>query len=120
MILFCTRILCYKTGECGVIKTILIVLCTISFLFSNTCTANQKLANYLGTGSKPRLHLELSPDNGPRWTSFNIDYQQTGNIPWSKKASLDYSPWNILDEKGNYYGRVTLHSDGHTASIENM
>jgi len=78
-----------------------------------------QLANYLGTGKNPRLHLELSQNNGPGWKPFNIDYRGLGAIPSSQTPKNDYSPWNVKDENGNYYGTVTLHSNGKTASFDN-
>lgn len=75
-----------------------------------------QLTNYMGTGSNPRLHLELSEKNGPGWKSFTIDYQGIGTIPSSSNPAIDYSPWNIKDEDGNYYGTITLHSNGVVAT----
>ena len=74
----------------------------------------QQLANYIGTGANPRIILELSPNNGPGWGSFTIDYQGIGNVPWSSDPSKNWSPWNVKDTNGNYYGTITLKSDGNT------
>jgi len=95
---------------------ILMALCSISL---NAYAENQQLANYLGTGSHPQLRIELSANNGPKWQSFSIAYRGIGNIPWSSSASEDWSPWSVIDEKGNYYGTITLHSDGAKASWGN-
>lgn len=63
------------------------------------------LTNYLGTGSNPRLCLTLG-DNQAGWKSYRIDYQQAGNVP------NGWSAWNVTDEFNNYYGTITLTSDG--------
>lgn len=89
----------------------------LAFAFFNI-HANQKVANYLGTGSNPKLYLELSANNGPAWKPFIIDYQGIGSIPWSTNSSKNWSPWNVKDEQGNYYGTITLHSDGNKATWE--
>lgn len=91
--------------------------------FSNLLIANtpgQQLANYLGTGSNPRLQLQLSA-NGPNWGSFTIDYQQVGNVPWSSNSSVNWSSWNVYDtaSPSNYYGTITLTSDGTTVQWNN-
>lgn len=77
-----------------------------------------QLANYLGTGEHPHLVLELS-DNGPGWDPFTIDYQNIGNIPWSKERKKDWSAWNVKDSDGNYYGTITLHSNGQEVTWGN-
>ncbi len=79
--------------------------------------APQQLANYLGTGSDPKLVLELSEENGPGWDSFTIDYKGIGGIPYHSTTSKNWSPWNVKDECGNYYGTITLHSNGSTATL---
>src|SRR5579862_2360961 len=68
------------------------------------------LVNYLGDGNQPRLHLELSPDNGFGEQSFSIDYQQIYELPCNNTDSTNWMPWNVKDEKGNYYGTITLNS----------
>jgi hypothetical protein len=78
----------------------------------------QVLFNTLGAGANPRLHIELSPDNGPKWEPFSIDYRGMGNIPWSKTPGNDASPWIVKDEQGNYYGTITLHSDGEKVTFD--
>lgn len=87
--------------------------------FSTAYAVPQQLANYLGTGSNPDIHLELSPSNGPAWGSYNIDYGQLGNVPYSSNSSNQWSPWNVKDENGNYYGTITLNSDGNTVTWSN-
>lgn len=82
---------------------------------STHAAPSQQLANYLGTGNNPRLHLDLSK-NGPNWQSFSIDYQGVGGIPFSSVAAKDWSTWDVKDEKANYYGTITLHSDGSKAT----
>jgi len=87
-------------------------------LFCNPLTAattGQQLANYMGNGSTPRLQLVLST-NGPDWSTFTIDYQQLGNVPWSGDSSNNWSSWNVFDtaSPANYYGTITLSSDGTT------
>jgi len=86
-------------------------------LFSNFLGAQsgQQLANYLGSGSNPRLQLQLSA-NGPGWGGFTIDYQQLGGVPWSSNSSINWSSWNVIDtdSPSNYYGTITLTSDGNT------
>jgi len=75
--------------------------------------SGQQLANYMGTGSNPRLQLILA-SNGPNWNSYTIDYQQIGNVPWSSDSSENWSSWNVFDTATppNYYGTITLTSDG--------
>lgn len=77
-----------------------------------------RLANYIGTGINPRIVLELSPDNGPKWGSFTIDYQGIGNVPYSSDPSKNWSPWNGKDQDGNYYGTITLNCDGQTVTMD--
>ncbi|MFA6916139.1 MAG: cellulase family glycosylhydrolase [Parachlamydiales bacterium] len=91
--------------------------------FSNLLIGNtpgQQLANYLGTGSNPRLQLQLSA-NGPNWGAFTIDYQQIGNVPWSSDSSSNWSSWNVYDtaSPANYYGTITLSSDGSSVQWNN-
>jgi hypothetical protein len=88
-------------------------------LVTFTVDGVQQLANYLGTGSNPRISLVLSPDNGPHWGSYNLDYQGVGNVPWSKDPANDWSPWDAKDQDGNYYGTITLKSDGETVTWGN-
>lgn len=90
----------------------------VTFLVFNLplFSQGQQLANYLGTGSSPRLQLPLFSQNGPNWNSFTIDYQGIGNIPYSSDPSTNWSPWNVVDTDGNYYGTITLNSDGQSAS----
>jgi hypothetical protein len=72
----------------------------------------------LGTGSNPRLHLELGA-NGAGWKPYDIDYGQPGQIPWSGDPTKQWVAWNVKDEKGNYYGTVNLKgSDGNQALWE--
>jgi hypothetical protein len=75
-----------------------------------------QLANYIGTGS-PKLVLELG-DNGPKWKSFTIDYQQLGAIPYSSEKGKDWSSWNVKDTAGHYYGTITLISNGTEVSFK--
>lgn len=81
--------------------------------------AVQQLANYIGTGSNPHILLELSPQNGPGWGPYTIDYQGIGNEPWSTDPSNQWAPWNVKDTSGNYYGTITLNSDGNTVTWNN-
>lgn len=82
--------------------------------------ASQQLANYLGTGSNPRIQLQLSA-NGPNWGAYTIDYQGIGNVPWSSDASNNWSSWNVVDTATppNYYGTITLTSDGSSVQWNN-
>jgi hypothetical protein len=100
------------------IKKLLIFILFFSVSSFKVVYADQKIGNYLGTGSDPRLHLELSENNGPGWKPFSIDYQEIGNLPWSNDPSKDWSPWNVKDEDGNYYGTITLRSDGNKATFD--
>lgn len=102
---------------------ILMIFFSLFVAFSNHLTAatsGQQLANYLGTGSNPRLQLVLSA-NGPNWGAFTIDYQQIGNVPWSTDSSNNWSSWNVFDtaSPANYYGTITLTSDGTTVQWSN-
>lgn len=83
-------------------------------------STGQQLANYLGTGSNPRLVLELSA-NGPNWGAFTIDYQGVGNTPWSSNPAINWSSWDVKDTATpqNYYGTITLLSDGTTVQWNN-
>jgi len=83
-------------------------------------TTGQQLANFLGTGSNPRLVLELSA-NGPNWGAFTIDYQGVGNVPWSSNSAINWSSWDVKDTANpqNYYGTITLTSDGTTVVWNN-
>ncbi|MFZ4115477.1 MAG: glycoside hydrolase family 5 protein [Chthoniobacterales bacterium] len=63
--------------------------------------------NYLGTGSNPRISLQLSA-NGNGWNPYSIDYQSRGNIPWSSDSANNWSTWNVNDENSNYYGTITI------------
>lgn len=72
-----------------------------------------QLTNYLGTGSDPRLRLTLADNAPPKWNPFTIDYGQFGDVPHG------WSAWNISDENGNYYGTVTLTSDGTNLTWKN-
>ena len=66
------------------------------------------LVNYLGTGSSPKLHLELG-DNGPKWGKFNIDYGAAGDVPWiANDPNREWVVWNVKDENGNFYGSISL------------
>lgn len=91
-----------------------------TMVLSNANSSGQQLANYLGTGSNPRLQLQLSA-NGPNWGGFTIDYQQIGNVPWSTDSSNNWSSWNVVDtaNPSNYYGTITLTSDGSTVKWSN-
>jgi hypothetical protein len=71
-----------------------------------------KLWNWLGMGSKPRLHLELG-DSVPKWDTFNIDYGQEGGMP------SEWSAWNVKDEQKNNYGTITVARDGSNWSVRN-
>jgi hypothetical protein len=78
--------------------------------FSSLAQPMDQLANYLGTGDNPRLQLVLSDQNGPGWGSYTIDYQGIGNIPDSSNPSNNWSPWNVMDTAGHYYGTIDLKS----------
>ena len=73
-----------------------------------TAFAVNSLANYIGTGQSPRIVLELS-SNGLNWKPYSIDYQGIGEIPPT------WSTWNAKDMDGNYYGTITIKSDGTTS-----
>ena len=98
-------------------------LLLLSFFMLACCSLfaqGQQLYNYLGTGSNPRLQLVLSA-NGPNWGTFTIDYQNSGGVPWSSDASNNWSSWNVYDTASpkNYYGTITLTSDGNTVQWSN-
>lgn len=79
---------------------------------SSVTLAAQELANYVGTGSNPRIILQRG-ENGEKWGPVNrIDYRAKAEIPFSNDPSKDWSIWNIKDDKGNYFGTLTLHSNG--------
>ena len=96
-------------------------VCTLFFSFlllisSNVFAVNQ-LFNYLGKGSNPTLRLELSA-NAPGWKTYSIGYQSVGNVPWSAELTKGWSTWNVLDEKNNHYGTITLKSNGVTVGFD--
>lgn len=79
------------------------------------------LSNYLGDGKNPKLQLILST-NAPNWQSFTIDYQQNGSVPYPTDPLLDnWSTWNVYDTNNprNYYGTITLTSDGVNVAWSN-
>jgi len=78
---------------------------------------NINLFNFIGENTYPRLKLILSENNGPKWKSFTIDNQQSGLVPWNNDPTCQWSPWNIIDEAGNYYGTINLSCDGQTAKF---
>lgn len=90
-----------------------LLLLLLAFVSLNSFAVNQ-LFNYLGTGSNPKLHLELSA-NAAQWGTYSIDYQGKGEIPWQKNNPDVWSTWNVKDEKNNYYGTITLKSNGVVA-----
>lgn len=97
----------------------LIILCAVAFISHHSVHADgQQLANYIGTGSNPRIVLELSPNNGPKWGPYTLDYQGIGYVPWSGDPSNNWSPWNGKDQNGNYYGTINLKSDGKTVTLD--
>lgn len=100
----------------------LILLLFVTKAFSDVPAPGQ-LFNYLGTGTNPHLHLDLSKDNGPKWLPFSIDYQNkiAANIPYPDKSydiAKDWSPWNVIDEQGNYYGAITLVRNAQTGHYD--
>ncbi len=73
-----------------------------------------QISNYLGDGKHPELQLVLSA-NAPKWQSFTINYQGTGKAPYPTNSALyNWSTWDVLDTDApqNYYGTITLTSDG--------
>lgn len=89
------------------------LLSLIAFLCLNmSAFAVQNLDNYLGKDN-PRLQLLLSA-NGPGWAPYPIDYQQSGQVPWSANPIKNYSSWNVVDTNvpQHNYGTITLTSDG--------
>ena len=76
------------------------------------------LTNYLGTGTHPRLSLNLSA-NAMKAAPFSIDYQQAGNMPCSNDLSKNWSTWDVKDETGTYFGTVTLTCSGYTVNFTN-
>lgn len=104
-------------------KTIRCLFFCLMLFFSSLLhgsTTGQQLANYLGTGSNPRLQLQLSA-NGPNWGPFTIDYQQVGNVPWSTNSAQNWSSWNVFDTAAppNYYGTITVTSNGSSVVWNN-
>ena len=76
------------------------------------------LENWLGLGSNPRLHLELSK-NGPGWETFIIDYGKSGQVPWESDPSKQWVVWDVKDSKGEYYGSIVMNnSDGNHVDLE--
>lgn len=100
------------------IYALLFIFCTFACNVFAAEVTGQQLANYLGTGSNPRLLLVLSA-NGPNWGSFTIDYQGVGDVPWSTNSSTNWSSWDVKDTDANYYGTITLNSDGNTVGWSN-
>lgn len=94
------------------------ILSTILLLFilSPIYAANQYLCNYLGQGSDPNLSLTLVSNGGKSWGSYTAGYgnckaSEGATIPTNPVPSDKWSLWNITDEKGNYYGSITLNND---------
>jgi hypothetical protein len=75
------------------------------------------LWNKLGTGSNPKLHLELG-GNQAKWHSFPINWGHYGNFPWDY-AGEQWAAWNVKDEDGKGYGTITLKSNGKEVSWDN-
>ncbi len=92
----------------------------VAFTFSAFAadTPGQQLSNKLGTGNNPHLLLYLSA-NGPNWGKFAIDYGTSGNAPWSSNPSINWSSWDVKDTDQNYYGTITLKSDGNSIQWDN-
>lgn len=78
-------------------------------------TAPAVLYNQLGNGQDPNLSLKLL-DNGPKWSTFNINYGASGNIPLPNpyNASEDWSVWEVYDDQGNNYGSFKLNRQDET------
>jgi hypothetical protein len=68
------------------------------------------LVNDLGTGL-PKLIMKLA-NSGDKWTPYDLDYKQVGNVPGGGDKDHNWSAWNVVDEKKNWYGTVSLTSDG--------
>ncbi len=77
-----------------------------------------QMANYLGTGSNPRLLMTLAA-NGPKWAPYTIDYAHEGGIPYAASMDDGWSTWNVYDDEGNYYGTITISSDNKTVEFDN-
>ncbi|MDP1880618.1 MAG: hypothetical protein Q8K60_06735, partial [Parachlamydiaceae bacterium] len=96
-------------------KKIYLFFFTFLILFSSfsTISATAKLYNYMGTGSNPRLQLQLSA-NGANQPTITIDYGAWGNVPWTLLNANNWSSWNVFDtnDPPNYYGTITLTSPG--------
>jgi hypothetical protein len=78
--------------------------------------ANQYLCNYLGQGTDPNLSITLKNNGGQSWGTYTAGYgnctsSQGAGIPTNPGINDKWSVWNITDEKGNYYGTVTLNND---------
>lgn len=91
-----------------------LIFLLLAFFSLNSFAVNQ-LFNYLGTGSNPKLRLELAGNSANRVT-YSIDYQQVGDIPSEKPtlspAPIVWSAWNVKDENSKYFGTITLQSNG--------
>ncbi len=71
------------------------------------------LVNDLGTGS-PNLTMKLTAWGGSWKDKYDLNYKSQGNVPGGDpgQGNTTWSAWNVFDEKNNYYGTITLHSDG--------
>jgi hypothetical protein len=79
--------------------------------------APQLLANYIG-GEHDLMILKRGA-NGAGWDTTNCEYRVKCEVPWGKDGK-DWSVWLIYDnaKAGDYFGAITLHSDGTTVSME--
>ncbi len=84
-----------------------------------TSSTSIQLYNYLGTGSDPNLLITLENSGVSGWTNgYSISYGSSGGIPYngSSTSSANWSVWNVYDSSANYYGTITLTTNGSTIS----
>ncbi|CDZ77352.1 hypothetical protein BN59_01635 [Legionella massiliensis] len=101
-------------------------LLTILLLLAFTSTyaaTPQFLCNYLGQGSNPNLSITLKANGGGSWGTYTAGYSNCSSsigagIPTNPGANDKWSVWNITDEKGNYYGTVTLNNDATVSFVK--
>jgi hypothetical protein len=87
------------------------------FLIEKESTMAITIYNSLGTG-RPKLTMELA-GSGVAWAQGKIEYKGFAEAKWSDDGTKQWSSWNVVDEKGNYYGNINLNCDGTNASLGN-
>lgn len=77
-------------------------------------SAGPEVGNYVGDGENPNISLTLST-NSPGWQPYSVAHSGQANIPYdtNNPKNNTWSSWNLVDEKGNYYGTLTLGANAY-------